>query len=125
MSNLIFSQKSKTQKFKNGFPLGKRLRIFITGKGFSVPQKLSDFSKKMLSKNTDSSFKNLKKYIKAKDALKRPLVALIKSYEQNINLKSRIFKSYFPKGKLLENILTENSSDPFQKLCVFFLSVVK
>ena len=41
------TQKSKTRKLKSGILLGKRLGKCITGKGFSVPQKLSDFFKKI------------------------------------------------------------------------------
>ena len=50
-------------------PLGKRVGKFITGKGLSVPQELSDFSKKNVSKTKGFSYKILEKYIKPKITL--------------------------------------------------------
>ena len=44
---LNFSQKSEIRKFKSGIPFEKWLRKFITGKGFSAPQKHKDFKKKI------------------------------------------------------------------------------
>ena len=49
----------KIRKFKSDFPRGKQLKN-LYGKGVSAPQKLSDFFKKMVSKNNDFSMKNMK-----------------------------------------------------------------
>ena len=34
----------------------------------------------------------------------------MKSYEQILNFKFRIFKSHFPRGKRLKNLLTEKAT---------------
>ena len=112
MSNLSFSQKSEILKFKSGVPLAKRLWNFITAKGLSVPQKLSDFSKNLVIKNNDFSSGNLKNTWSPKMTSKGLWEPLTKSYEQILNFKNRIFMSYFPLGKRLENIRTENASQP-------------
>ena len=56
MSVLIF----KLRKFKSDFPRGKMLSKFFDEKGVSAPQKVSDFFKKMVSKNNDFRYKNMK-----------------------------------------------------------------
>ena len=50
----------KVRKYKSDFPRGKTAQKFLDGKGVSAPQKLSDFFKKMVSKNNDFSCKNMK-----------------------------------------------------------------
>ena len=39
---------------------------FLDGKGVSAPQKLSDFFKKIVSKNNDFNFKNIKNTLSPK-----------------------------------------------------------
>ena len=53
----VFS-KSEIWKFKSGIPPGERLGKCITEKGFSAPQKLSDFSKKCIQKTIMSASKS-------------------------------------------------------------------
>ena len=55
MSIIIF----KFRKFKADFPSENGSKILYR-KGVSAPQKLSDFFKKMVSKNNDFSSKNIK-----------------------------------------------------------------
>ena len=59
----------------SGIPPGNRLRNFMIGKGFSVPQKLIDFSKKTVIKKQCFQQQKLEKYIKSKNDIKMPLGA--------------------------------------------------
>ena len=56
----FFTKGAKNRKFKGDIPRGKMLRKFFDEKGVSAPHKLSDFVKKMVSKNNDFRFKNMK-----------------------------------------------------------------
>ena len=56
----FFTKFAKNRKFKSDFPPGKMQGIFFYEEGDSPPQKLGDFFKKMISKNNDFRFKNMK-----------------------------------------------------------------
>ena len=56
------------------------------------------------------SAKKLEKYLKSKNDIKRPLGAFNQKLWANSNFKNQKFKSDFPRGKWLENLLTENAS---------------
>ena len=56
----FFVKFAKKHKFKSDFPLWKMHGEFFDEKGVSAPQKLSDFFKKMVSKNNDFRYKNMK-----------------------------------------------------------------
>ena len=105
MSNLSFSQKSGILKFKCGIPPGKRLWNFITEKGFSAPQKLSDFSKKKVIKKQWFQFQKLEKYMKSKNDINRPLGAFNKELWANFEFqKSDIYELFPPRKKARKTI---------------------
>ena len=56
----FFTKFAKNRKFKGDIPRGKMLSKFFDEKGVSAPQKVSDFFKKMVSKNNDFRYKNMK-----------------------------------------------------------------
>ena len=72
---------------------------FFDKKGVSAPQKLSDFFKKMVSKNNDFRFKNMNNTKNPKMTSKGVQEPLIKSYEQIWNFENSEISDLFPPGK--------------------------
>ena len=56
----FFTKFAKNRKFQSDIPRGKMLSKFFDEKGVSAAQKVSDFLKKMVSKNNDFRYKNMK-----------------------------------------------------------------
>ena len=62
---------------------------FFDEKGVSAPQKLSDFFKKMVSKNNDFRLKKMKNYLKSKNDIKRRLGAFNQELWANVRIGGR------------------------------------
>ena len=60
MSNLIVSKNSQIREFESDFSQAKTLENFNEEKGFSAPQKHSNFSKEINSKKNDFNCKQWK-----------------------------------------------------------------